>query len=108
MVLKETTDKSDHAKSIVVDAKDAAAKAFAAGMKAPWPLNMVIAPVLAAAAFTGTMAFAEKGALVPDDMLMNVHKDEMALRQRLRLLFRVLLLVVPSAGTAGLTSTAHQ
>jgi hypothetical protein len=40
---------------------------------------MVIAPVLAAAAFTGTMAFAEKGALVPDDMLMNVHKDEMVL-----------------------------
>jgi hypothetical protein len=78
-VLKETTDKSDHAKSVVIDAKDAAAKAWASGMKAPWPLNMVLAPTLAAAAFTGTMAFAEKGALVPDDMLMNVHKDEMVL-----------------------------
>ncbi len=78
-VLKETTDKSDHAKSIVVDAKDAAAKGWKAGWKAPWPLNLVLAPTLAAAAFAGTMAFAEKGALVPDDMLMNVHKDEMVL-----------------------------
>ena len=32
---------------------------------------------MAAAAFAGTMSFAEKGALVPEDQLMYVHKKQM-------------------------------
>jgi hypothetical protein len=46
------------------DAAAAARKAFLAGMHFPFPANLVMAPVLGAAAFASVMAFAE-GGLVP-------------------------------------------
>src|SRR6185369_5348146 len=46
------------------DAAAAARKAFLAGMQFPFPVNVVMGPVLAAAAFASVMAFQE-GGLVP-------------------------------------------
>jgi hypothetical protein len=46
------------------DAAAAARKAFNAGMQFPFPVNVVMAPVLGAAAFASVMAF-EEGGIVP-------------------------------------------
>jgi hypothetical protein len=46
------------------DAAAAARKAFLAGMHFPFPVNLVMAPTLAAGAFASVMAF-ESGGIVP-------------------------------------------
>jgi len=67
---------------VLVDAKAAAAAAYKSIMQAvPFPLNVVLAPAGAAAAFAGVEAFsAEGGMLVPSDNALSVlHKNEMVL-----------------------------
>jgi soluble lytic murein transglycosylase-like protein len=72
-------------KDIFMDAKGAAATAFRQAMKLPPPINFILAPILAAAAFVGVMAFAafEKGGIVPNTGLAMVHGGEGVLPQPL-------------------------
>jgi hypothetical protein len=69
-------------KQIFVDAKTAAAHAFRSVFEAlPFPANAIVAPIAAAAAFAGTMAFAafEQGGIVPNTGLVMAHRGEMVL-----------------------------
>lgn len=69
-----------HVKEIMQHAKAAAAGAFHWVMaEIPFPLDLVLAPAAAAAAFAGVLAFAEKGAMVPEDMPVFAHAGEMIL-----------------------------
>jgi hypothetical protein len=78
--LKEAFEEKDAKKSAFRDAKDAARGGFKAGMHLPFPLNVVMAPVLAAAGFAGVMASASGGwERVPSDQLAMIHKDEQVL-----------------------------
>ncbi len=63
-------------------AKEAAAAMFSWVIQGvPFPFNLVVAPVAAAAAFAGTMAFgAERGALIPSEGLFaQLHPKELVL-----------------------------
>jgi hypothetical protein len=61
------------------DAGHAAASAFSWVMQdVPFPANAIIAPIAAAAAFVGVMAF-EQGGIVPQTALAMVHQNEMVL-----------------------------
>ena len=66
-------------KEDLMDASRAAKSAFRWVMEdVPFPANAVLAPVAAAAAFGGVMAF-EQGGLVPETAMALVHKNEMVL-----------------------------
>lgn len=66
---------------ILVKAKEAGAWGFAEGMKLPFPIDLIVAPILAAAGFAGVMAFGsfDKGGLVNEDMVGQLHAKEMVL-----------------------------
>jgi hypothetical protein len=64
------------------DAKLAATKAWTMAMGLPVPLNFVAAPIMAAAAFAGAMAF-EQGGLTGEGGLSVLHPKEMVLPQHL-------------------------
>ena len=69
-----------HLKEILLHAKAAAAGAFHWVMSTvPFPLDVVLAPAAAAGAFAAVMGFAEQGAVLPHDMLVQAHKNEMIL-----------------------------
>lgn len=73
-----------HIKEILMHAKAAAAGAFHWVMSSvPFPLDVALAPAAAALAFAGTMAFAERGAIVPEDMPIFAHEKEMILPERI-------------------------
>jgi hypothetical protein len=79
---RQMDDKKTAIESTFLSAKSAAAKGWDAGMKFPFPLDFIMAPVFAGAAFAGTMAAgaAEQGGLVGyDDMVIAAHKNEMVL-----------------------------
>ncbi len=72
--------------NILKSAAQAAAGAFSAVMKdVPFPFNAVLAPLAAAGAFAGTMAFGkfEKGGLVPETGVNLLHAREMVLPAKL-------------------------
>ena len=76
-----TSDRIAAGESILKSAKTAAAKGFDAGMKFPFPMDLVMAPVLAAGAFAGVMAFDafEQGGIVGHTGMAQLHKNEMVL-----------------------------
>jgi hypothetical protein len=79
---RQLDDKKTAIESTFHSAKSAAAKGWDAGMKFPFPLDFIMAPLFAGAAFAGTMAAgaAEQGGLVGyDDMIIAAHKNEMVL-----------------------------
>lgn len=75
----------EHLKAIFRHAAGAAAAVFHKVFEAlPFPLNFIVAPIAAAGAFAGVLAWgalgsAARGALVPEDMLMMTHKNEMVI-----------------------------
>ena len=75
----------EHLKAIFRHAAGAAAAVFHKVFEAlPFPVNLIVAPVAAAGAFAGVLAWgalgsAARGALVPEDMLMLTHKNEMVI-----------------------------
>jgi hypothetical protein len=74
--------------SVLRAAAKAAAHAFSSVMEAlPFPANVIVAPIAAAGAFLGTMAVGafEKGGVVHDDMIAQVHKNEMVLPSQISL-----------------------
>lgn len=75
------SDKATAMKSILASAKTAASKGWNAGMNFPFPVDLIMAPTLAAAAFTGTMAYAafEQGGIVQNTGMAKVHENEMVL-----------------------------
>ena len=81
---QQTITLAAHIKEILLHAKAAAAGAFHWVMAMiPFPLDVILAPAAAAGAFAATMAFAEQGALLPADMPVYAHKDEMILPERI-------------------------
>jgi hypothetical protein len=79
-ILKNAYEESDAKKGAFRDAKDAARGGFKAGMHLPFPLNVVMAPILAGIGFAGVMASASGGwERVPSDQLAMIHKDEQVL-----------------------------
>jgi len=81
LLANESASKTFHAKQILMDAKAAAAGAWKATVGIPI-VGPILAPIAAAAAFGGVMAFsAEKGAWsVPsDNQPFFLHKEEMVL-----------------------------
>ena len=77
----EALSRASHLREAFMDAKSAAGKAFRSAMHLPFPVNMVVAPVVAAAAFAGVMALsAERGALLPNEnAIAFTHPSEMIL-----------------------------
>jgi hypothetical protein len=78
---READDKATAKMSILADAKSAAVKGWNAGMKFPFPLDFVMAPALAGAAFAGAIAFDsfDQGGIVRETGLAQVHENEMVL-----------------------------
>lgn len=78
---RKADDRLAGAQSIMVSAKSAAAKGWDAGMKFPFPLDFVMAPALAGAAFAGVMAFDSfnDGGIVGHTGMAKVHENEMVL-----------------------------
>jgi hypothetical protein len=87
-VTKQSLTSAANVALVTSEAGVAGAAGFASVMLAvPFPLNVSMAPEVAAAAIAGTMsvgsiASAAGGMLVPKDMLANVHKDERILPAR--------------------------
>jgi hypothetical protein len=79
--VRTTSDKTANMASILGSAKSAAAKGWNAGESFPFPIDLVMAPALAAGAFAGVMAFGafEKGGIVPETGMNLLHKNEMVL-----------------------------
>ncbi len=88
---------------IMIDAKTAAAGAYAATVEIPI-LGLILAPIAAAAAFAGVMAFGAIGSAeggwdrIPENQLAMVHKNEMVLPAALAENIRRM-----SAGSPGMT-----
>lgn len=69
-------------KGILVDAKRAASSGYTAVMKAlPFPADVIVAPIVAAAAFAGVAAFGsfDQGGIVPNTGMHMLHAKEMVL-----------------------------
>ncbi|WP_257306305.1 hypothetical protein [Geothrix campi] len=78
-LLRSALQEDAHMKEVVTNAKSAASGAYNAMVGIPY-IGPFIAPVAAAVAFAGTMAFAEGGwDQVPADQVAMIHKNEMVL-----------------------------
>ena len=78
-LLRTALQEDAHMKEVVTNAKSAASGAYNAMVGIPY-IGPFIAPVAAAVAFAGTMAFAEGGwDQVPADQVAMIHKNEMIL-----------------------------
>ena len=78
-IMQELIGKNAHMKQNMIDAKDAGAGAYKAVVGIPY-VGPVLAPIAAAAAFAGTVAFASGGwERVPSDQMAMVHKNEQIL-----------------------------
>jgi len=78
-VLQQTESDKAHMTQVITNAKSAAASAWNATVGIPF-IGPVLAPIAAAASFTGVMAFAEGGwDRVPSDQVAMIHKNEMVL-----------------------------
>lgn len=63
----------------IPQAGDAARTAFVSALHGlPFPVNVITAPIVAAAAFESVMSF-DQGGIVPSDSLAQVHRNEMVL-----------------------------
>lgn len=109
-----TTQSESAAGRVMSEAAVAGAAGTASFAAAPWPIDMG-APAFGASMFGAAAAyapaaasapFAAKGALVPDDMLMNVHKKEMILPERISSPLQDAL-ANGSFGQRGPTAQAH-
>ncbi|HXS97533.1 MAG TPA: hypothetical protein VN736_23200 [Candidatus Limnocylindrales bacterium] len=72
-------------KDALVAAKSSAVHAFKWVMKeVPFPANVVLAPLTAATMFAGAMSFAsfDRGGIVPETMIAQVHRGERVLDER--------------------------
>lgn len=78
LVMTETTEAATKATTVSANAAKAASGAYSALAGIPY-VGPIIAPIGAAVAYAGTMAFAEKGALLDRDRLVFAHKDEQIL-----------------------------
>jgi hypothetical protein len=78
---REAVEKQAAMSSIMKSAKSAAAKAWDAGENFPFPLDLVMPPILAAGAFAGVMAFSsfDQGGIVGHTGMAKVHEQEMVL-----------------------------
>ena len=78
-VLQQIEGDKAHMTQVMTNAKSAAAAAWNATVGIPF-IGPVLAPIAAAASFTGVMAFAEGGwDRVPSDQVAMIHKNEMVL-----------------------------
>lgn len=78
-LMQEILGKAAHEKQNLIDAKEAASGAYKATVGIPY-VGPVLAPIAAAAAFAGTVAFASGGwERVPSDQMAMVHKNEQIL-----------------------------
>ena len=78
-MLKKTETEKTHLETNFLAAKDAAGNAWSSAADIP-VVGWILAPVAAAAAFAGVMAFAEGGwDNVPSDQVAMIHKQEMVL-----------------------------
>jgi hypothetical protein len=103
LLTKEAVTKTSHAKQTLIDAKGAASGAYKAVVGIP-VVGPILAPVAAAAAFAGVMAFsAEKGAwnVGADNAPFLLHKEEMVLPAHLA---RPLRSLVQGGGAANLNA----
>jgi hypothetical protein len=78
LIMTETTEAATKATTVSANAAKAASGAYSALAGIPY-VGPIIAPIGAAVAYAGTMAFAEKGALLDRDRLVFAHKDEQIL-----------------------------
>ena len=78
-ILQQIEGDKAHMTQVMTQAKSAAAGAWNATVGIPF-IGPVLAPIAAAASFTGVMAFAEGGwDRVPSDQVAMIHKNEMVL-----------------------------
>jgi hypothetical protein len=83
-LISDLINKESAEKQAIIDAKVAAVSAYKSTMAAiPAPFNLVAAPVAAAAAFTGAMAFAsfDLGDVVPRTQTALIHGGERVLTE---------------------------
>ena len=107
IAMKEAASKTSHAREIMMDAKSAAAGAYKAMAGIPY-VGPVLAPIAAAAAFAGVMAFSAKGGMgdVPyDDAPFLLHKNEMVLPADIATSVRAMAKAGGGAGGAQSTFT---